>query len=267
MLCHVLNCSSCSHSCPLPPFSWQMRPIMACSHPCSKPSMPSLNINTKVCLTQPTHKMCLTRAENPRLVATILKSRQRFEALRSFTLESGQEEIERLKQRRKEAEAAENARSPTQHARDNSVDALRSPASVMTPTLSNVPEEGGTFAIGDDDDSDGEDHESAPLRSPSSASNHHSRTPSASSIDSAVPTQLRGMSEKARGKMPVGTPTFSRVNSLGSISSHVAPPTPAVFAPSPQWVSGLPTLASVATADGDRLTRGFHHYHYTPSSP
>ena len=170
-----------------------------------------------------------------------MKSRKRFEALRSFTLESGQEEIDRLKQREKEGDTLETARSPTQYARGESIDSLRSPSTVMTPTLSKVPEEDGAFAIGDDEDSDTEDHESTALQSTSSASNHHSRTPSASSIDSAVPTQLRGMSEKARGKMPVGTPTFSRVNSMGSISSHMTASVPAIFAPSPQWVRSTET--------------------------
>ena len=106
----------------------------------------------------------------------------------------------------------------------------------MTPTLSNVPEEEGAFAIGDDEESDAEDEES-PVPASNSSASRHSRTPSvSSSVDSAVPTQLRGMSEKARGKMPVGTPTFSRVNSMTSVSSHVMPSTPGLFMPSPEWV-------------------------------
>ena len=168
-----------------------------------------------------------------------MKSRRRFEALRSFTLESGQEEIEKLKQRQKEAadDSVEEARNPARSARD-SADALRSPTSAMTPTLSNVPEEGGAFAIGEDDDSDmDEDHSLVEHPSISSSSNRHSRTPSVdSSVDSSVPTQLRGMSEKARGKMPIGTPTFSRVNSMSSVASQPALSTPASFIPSPQWV-------------------------------
>jgi hypothetical protein len=65
-----------------------------------------------------------------------------------------------------------------------------------------VPEEEGTFAIGDDDDEDTDDDhrptpaESTPTDQPSRASSV------SSSVDDAVPTQLRGMSEKARGKMP-----------------------------------------------------------------
>lgn len=175
--------------------------------------------------------------ENPKFIAAIFKSRKRFEALRSFTLESGQEELERLRQRRKEAsEAVDDVRSPIHSARTDSTDTLRSPTSAMTPTLSNVPEEEGAFAIGEDEDSDAEDEDSVVPASNSSAS-RHSRTPSvSSSVDSAVPTQVRGMSEKARGKMPVGIPTFSRVNSMSSVTSHIMPSTPGIFTPSPQWV-------------------------------
>lgn len=69
------------------------------------------------------------------------------------------------------------------------------------PALSNVPEE-DTFAIGDDDDEDSDGEERAtPAASP--PTDHPSRASSiSSSIDDTVPTQLRGMSEKARGKMP-----------------------------------------------------------------
>ena len=173
-------------------------------------------------------------------MTAISKSRKRFEALRSFTLESGQEEIERLRQRQKEAAemVSDDARSSVRGSRPDSADSLRSPTSAMTPTLTNVPEEEGAFAIGDDEDSDAdEDEYLVEHPSISSASNRHSRTPSvSSSVDSSVPTQLRGMSEKARGKMPIGTPTFSRVNSMSSVTSQQVPPTPTLFTPSPQWV-------------------------------
>ncbi|MCJ1287629.1 hypothetical protein MMC26_006981 [Xylographa opegraphella] len=184
--------------------------------------------------------------KNPRFVLAILKHRKRFEALRSFTLESGQEEIERLSQLRKDStDGSEQAISPLRSPRNGSIDSLRSPVSARTPSLSNVPEEDGSFAIGDDD-SDDEDHEMQPTPSQSSLSNHNSRTPSvSSSVDDAVPLQLRGMSEKARGKMPVGQPSFSRVNSMTSISSHTAvvPASAGGFAPSAQWIdSWLPSL-------------------------
>lgn len=110
-----------------------------------------------------------------------------------------------------------------------------------TPTLSNVPEEGSTFAIGDDEDSDAEEsHPSTTPQSPVHAPSGTSRSGSiASSIDESVPMQLRGMSEKARGKMPVGQPAFSRQNSTASLSSLAIPVmgTADLFTPSAAWVS------------------------------
>lgn len=170
-----------------------------------------------------------------------MKSKKRFEALRSFTLESGKEEIEFLKQQKKDAaNGAETANSPARRSRNSSIDSIRSPQIARTPTLSNVPEEGGAFAIGDDEDSDDdENHEILPTQSQSSPSNHNSRTPSvSSSIDEPLPTQLRGMSEKARGKMPAGQPSFLRQNSTTSLNSHSATimsPNPG-FDPTAHWV-------------------------------
>ena len=185
-------------------------------------------------------------SENPRFLTAVLKTRKRFEALRSFTLESGREEIEKLAQLRKEsAEASESVTSPTRSSRNGSIDSLRSPQAARTPSLSNVPEEGSAFAIGDDEDDsdddnddDDDDNELRPILSQSSPSARNFRTGSISSIDDAVPMQLRGMSEKARGKMPVGQTSFSRVNSLSSISSNNATigPTTSGFTPSAQWV-------------------------------
>jgi len=161
--------------------------------------------------------------------------------LRSFTLESGQEEIERQKQRRKDlANGSASATSPTRQSRNGSIDSIRSPQSARTPSLSNVPEEGGAFAIGDDDDSDHEeDQDTLPTPPPSSPSGQTSRTPSmASLVDEPLPSQLRGISEKARGKMPAGQPTFLRQNSSTSLSSHYASLMSPIgtFEPSAQWV-------------------------------
>ncbi|KAL8677191.1 MAG: hypothetical protein Q9186_006367 [Xanthomendoza sp. 1 TL-2023] len=187
-------------------------------------------------------------SSNRIFVRTLLKARKRFEALRSFTLESGREEIERLSRQRKEsADGADDLNSPTRSNRTGSFDTMRSPQSVRTPSLSNVPEEGGTFTIGDDDDSEEED-EREPLATPSqsSPSNQNSHTPSrSSSMDEPLPTQLRGMSEKARGKMPATQTAFSRHSSSTSLNSHAtAIMSPAVgFNPSPLWIeSWLPTL-------------------------
>ncbi|KAL8809898.1 MAG: hypothetical protein Q9200_003016 [Gallowayella weberi] len=133
-------------------------------------------------------------SSNRVFVRTLLKARRNFEALRSFTLESGREEMERLNRQRKEsADGADDLNSPTRLSRTGSIDTMRSPQSVRTPSLSNVPEEGGTFTIGDEDDSE-EDDERELLATPSysSPSNQNSHTPSrSSSMDEPLPTQLR----------------------------------------------------------------------------
>ncbi|KAL8913730.1 MAG: hypothetical protein Q9172_007217 [Xanthocarpia lactea] len=187
-------------------------------------------------------------SSNRIFVRTLLKARRRFEALRSFTLESGREELERLNRQKKEsADGANELSSPTRSIRNGSFDTMRSPQSVRTPSLSNVPEEGGTFTIGGDEDSEEED-EREPLVTPShpSSSNHNSHTPSrSSSIDEPLPTQLKGMSEKARGKMPATQTAFSRHSSSTSLNSHPAAiVSPNVgFTPSPLWIeSWLPNL-------------------------
>ncbi|KAL9598618.1 MAG: hypothetical protein Q9219_004363 [cf. Caloplaca sp. 3 TL-2023] len=185
---------------------------------------------------------------NPLFIRAIFRSRKKFEALRSFTLESGQREMQRQNQRRKvSADSTDDPRSPTRSIRNGSIDNVRSPQSTRSPSLSNVPEEGGTFTIGDDEDSD-EDDEREPMTTPShsSPSNPTSQTPSrSSSIDEPLPTQLRGMSEKARGKMPANQSAFSRQSSSTSLNSHtVAIGSPTIgFNPSAHWIdSWLPTL-------------------------
>jgi hypothetical protein len=174
--------------------------------------------------------------DNPNLIYAVVRSRRRFQALRDFTLESGQEEIERQNQMRKEGSA--------ELQRTNSIDSIRSPIVSRTPTLGNVPEENSAFAIGDDDDSDADEPPptevpQSPIQSTSGASRTASIASIASSIDESVPLQLRGMSEKARGKMPVGQPAFSRQNSMTSLSSAATPAlaTNEFFTPSSTWVS------------------------------
>ncbi|KAI4247598.1 MAG: hypothetical protein LQ352_006122 [Teloschistes flavicans] len=180
-------------------------------------------------------------------VRTVLKGRKRFEALRSFTLESGQAEIERLHRQNKESSNASDELVSPARPRHGSIDNARSPQSTRTPSLSNVPEEGGTFTIGDDEESD-EESEREPVATPSysSPSIHESQIPSrSSSLDEPLPTQLRGMSEKARGKMPANQYAFSRQSSSTSLSSHAAAiMSPTVgFSPSAHWIeSWLPTL-------------------------
>lgn len=184
--------------------------------------------------------------DNPNFVYAILRNKKRFQALRTFTLESGQAEIERRNRHRKE-DNSELLDPLDLAARRASVDSLRSPSgSTHLPTLSNVPEEEGTFAIGDDEDDDDTDDDHRPTPAQSTTSERESRTSSVSSnIDDAVPIQLRGMSEKARGKMPAGTPTFSRQNSISSLNNYSVSGLSAAisFEPTTEWIeSWLPEL-------------------------
>ncbi|TAQ87248.1 hypothetical protein B7494_g4413 [Chlorociboria aeruginascens] len=172
--------------------------------------------------------------ENPNFVYAVLRNKKRFESLRSFTLESGQEDIERRNRRRKEQ--TRDSADFSDNNRRESVDSIRSPSSSHLRRLSDVPED-GTFAIGDDEDEDTDDDhhpasaESTPADQPSQASSV------SSSAGDAVPVQLRGMSEKARGKMPAGQLTFSRQNSTTSLSSYAGPGfSDGTFEPTAAWI-------------------------------
>jgi hypothetical protein len=177
---------------------------------------------------------------NPELVYAILKNRKHVEALRAFTLESGQEEIQRRNRRRKEAASSSDHLGST--STRSSVESTGDPTSHgEPPSLSGVPAEDDTFAIGDDeDDSDDETH---PTPAPSSP--RESGSSIASQAEDDVPRQLRGMSEKARGKMPVGAHSFSRQNSTTSLGSYSAAgqSQSGAFEPTTQWIdSWLPEL-------------------------
>ncbi|KAI1434616.1 high-temperature-induced dauer-formation protein-domain-containing protein [Xylaria sp. CBS 124048] len=181
--------------------------------------------------------------KNSNFVYLVLKNRKRFEALRSFTLETGQEELERRNRLRKE-----NGQPIDPFdigSRRSSVESVHSPitSTPKIPSLSNVPEEDTTFAIGDDeDDSDGDER---PTPAQSSPSENPSRASSVADVEDAVPTQLRGMSEKARGKMPAGVASFSRQNSATSLEAHslAGQSASGTFEPSVNWLeSWLPEL-------------------------
>jgi len=132
------------------------------------------------------------------------------------------------------------------------VDSIRSPTTAHSraPALEEVPEEDGTFAIGDDDDDDDDDDDSDGEERPTPAASSPRENPSrASSVagqaEDEMPRQLRGMSEKARGKMPVGTHNFSRQNSTTSLASPTSTSQPQFggFEPSAHWIeSWLPEL-------------------------
>ncbi|PYH48850.1 Hid1 family protein [Aspergillus saccharolyticus JOP 1030-1] len=176
---------------------------------------------------------------NPYLVFSILRNRRRFEAVREFTLESGQQEIERQNERRKSA-ANESAASPVLSPTEEDTQA----PSGARSSLGRIPEENSPFAIGGDDSEDEGEAQKSPIRDSTSVPT--SRRQSISSVvDESVPLQLRGMSEKARGKMPAGQPTFSRQNSMTSQSSMSAAflASSSGFTPTASWLeSWLPEL-------------------------
>lgn len=177
---------------------------------------------------------------NTNLLFAIWRARKRIEALRRFTLEGGQEKIERIEQRRKDGPLSELSNSLS---RSSTSENLASP----TRTTPFSPRsEGGvdeTFAIGDSDDSD---NENVQTPSQSTRSPRNSRTPSMASssvADEHVPFQLSGMSEKARGKMPAGAPSFSRQNSTTSLSQASTFTARGNFTPTAEWLeSWLPDL-------------------------
>lgn len=182
--------------------------------------------------------------KNAPLLLAVLKNKKRIDSLRSFTLETAQEEAERRNRSRKDS--GQQLESLDDSSLRSSVDSVRSPTSGhRNQSLQNVPED-GTFAIGDDDDEDSDsDDEPLATPAPSTTSENPSQGSSTANAEEAVPTQLRGMSEKARGKMPAGSRAFSRENSSTSLGTHAsqAPSQSSNFEPTAQWIeSWLPEL-------------------------
>ncbi|KAL2152051.1 hypothetical protein VTH82DRAFT_5235 [Thermothelomyces myriococcoides] len=179
--------------------------------------------------------------KNPKFIFAILRNRKRFEALRSLTLESGQEEIERRNRKQKDSSASRDPLEP--NSTRSSIESSRGPAAAPSqqPMDGDAPED-NTFAIGDDEEDS--DDETRPTPAASSPGGHPSAPPSVTSAEDDVPRQLQGMSEKARGKMPAGAGAFSRQNSTVSLGSGSAGQTTSGrFEPTAQWMeSWLPEL-------------------------
>lgn len=182
--------------------------------------------------------------KNPNLICAIVKNKKRIEALRTFTLESGQEEIERRQRVRKDSGGGQVDPFESESVR-SSTDSIRSPSgqAPRTQPLVDVPED-GAFAIGDDDDDETDDGYQ-PTPAQSTTSENASQGSSTPAIEDAVPVQLRGMSEKARGKMPAGIRSFSRQNSTTSLGAYSisGQSQTGAFEPSANWIeSWLPEL-------------------------
>lgn len=167
--------------------------------------------------------------------------------MRDFTVEGAMAELDRQTQERKDRGVADvvpsGVRSP---ARGGSLDSVRSPVSARSPHLGNVPEH-AAFAIGDDEDEDDADDT---RRMSSSTTFSAPLSATSSVVDDAVPMQSRSMSEKARGKQPVGQGSFSRSTSRNTSTTSL----PALitantntstnsfqtqFRPTSEWVSAL----------------------------
>ena len=166
--------------------------------------------------------------ENRRFVEVIVKSHRRFEALRDFTVDGALDHVDRMAMDRKDAGESTGVRSPVRNA---SLESSRSHPSTRSTSLEGVPEH-DAFAIGEDD----EDDDETPRES--------ARTGSINDTETAVPTQSRSMSEKARGKQPVGSNSFSRSTSrntsntsLSALNTSQSHASPQQFTPNNEWVS------------------------------
>jgi hypothetical protein len=209
----------------------------------------------------------LTVIENPHFIYAILRSRKRFLALRTFTLESGRAEIERQSQQRKD-----RADASARESLDSLVQSPTSSSSRRPPSLPDTQDAApSAFAIGDDGDGTDDDSEapgqptpaeSTPTDSRSQRSHSRSRANSeVSAHDATVPVQLRGMSEKARGKLPAGAPVFRRQNSTLSTTGSISGVN-GYFEPSASWIEAwvaelpLHTVLSVIEQLSPHIPRG-----------
>lgn len=183
-------------------------------------------------------------SENLQFIYAILRSSKRFEALRNFTLESGQEEIDHRNRLKKDRGGGGITDSP-KVSFDN-VPETPSSTTPLTPVEESTP-----FAIGDDEETDEEGKEeekkesrkeSKPVKNetaPPLATSPISVTPPSSQplsspVEDAVPHQLRGMSEKARGKMPERQSSTISLSSQNSTSGTHTPT--GRFVPTHAWV-------------------------------
>lgn len=188
---------------------------------------------------------------NRRFVEVLVRSRNRFQALRDFSVEGAITELDRMAQEMKDRNVSvgttpigSDVRAPV---RQDSMESSRSPPGPQSPRLEDLPEN-GAFAIGEDED-ENESHSSIP------------RPQNTESIsgDDTVPLQSRSMSDKARGKQPVGQTTFSRSTSRNTstaslpslfATTQASINTPSTssqlpFKPSVEWVRSIFSAASI----------------------
>lgn len=169
------------------------------------------------------------RKENANFIYAIIRNEKRFRALRDFTLKSAQEDIDKMAEARKDGQQSDAITSNKSSLSEDTRGLLQRP-SVEDAAPNNA------FSIGDDSDDDSDDDDvgrRSSLVSPTTESHR-------SSVDEAVPVQLRGLSEKARGKLPAGA--FTRTSTSTSLVTNLAtlgpasPPNGQNFTPSEHWV-------------------------------
>jgi len=201
----------------------------------------------------------------------MIKGRRRFEALRNFTVDGALAELDRLALERKEAGESAGVRTPS--SRGGSLEYSRG-NSISSRGLGDVPED-GAFALADDEDEaiedgdadvdNGETRKLCIVHSKSLLTFVAEHGVDAS--DSLpVQAQARNLSEKARGKQPIGAgdrdlsrhslssrnASDASLPSLNHAVSHThihAPSREEKFTPTYQWVS-LTILRALCESQG-----------------
>ncbi|KAI9726030.1 MAG: hypothetical protein M1828_002038 [Chrysothrix sp. TS-e1954] len=177
---------------------------------------------------------------NAPLVYAILRAHKRFASLQAMANNGAEHEIDKLALRRKE-QAESNSISSGVHRGNESVHSPRA------SNLASISEQRDAFAIGGDDSDDEQDNtdDHTPSRTSFQSETNSRLGSSADGAEEVLPTQLRGMSQRARGKMPASHPPFSRQSSSANLNSpSLASPSPyGGFEPSVAWMSSwLPEL-------------------------
>ena len=177
--------------------------------------------------------LVLRFAGNPKFLFAIFRFRKRFQNLRELTLDS------------KHAELYKSSISIDKpHDLEISRGSHEQQVKAMSTTEYNAPSKNHTFAIGDDED----DHDEACSENDAAQvgavepdynifkeNSNCRRDSGSSSAQEAVPVQLRGMSEKARGKMPVGHRPYS-MESVSISSSTQKESSVEQFCATDEWV-------------------------------
>ncbi|KAF2717509.1 hypothetical protein K431DRAFT_288479 [Polychaeton citri CBS 116435] len=153
---------------------------------------------------------------NRRFVDVVVRSQRRFLALRDFIVEGALDELDRHNKDRKDR--GEFVRGMV----------VESP-NPLNPTAASPSDvrEDGLFAVGDDDDDDDDEDPGWGTTSnsrprPMSQSSSARQSVDTEILEGAMPLQTRSMSEKARGKQPVGFSSFSRPASQSASTTSLA---------------------------------------------